>query len=541
MFSLGFTPLSSIAAETKRKCNSPGLIKVTNDVIFKCTKSKQGSYWKSLDSSRVIDLSWQKCEKPNQTFVLRDTNYICKKIRNRGLVLSKESINYDYMHSTDDGYFLPFTNLGPLSPDLDIPPQWIEFQNAYANWTKWNTPYRLKKYALGKNRPVSKLSLPQDYFPVDRCKIEDQSNDPFLRAFPKLGSEEEKRVRYKAFPNPQSVIQVVPIYASDTAKPTKTPEQEYSKYFNYVKDWIEYASDVNTNVQIRYPKEYFYFPKPIAPYEIAHDKPIWTFTGEVLQVIDKEIDFAGANMAVLVVPGGTSIEVIQQGFIGNWNTNEGTIVGGSSVYPDTYDTRKYAPNSKVKYRNVAHPSMWLHEFFHTGLPLDDHYGDQKNDINTEYGMGWWSVMGPPSGDPLTWEKWILGFITDNQVKCIDASKNSTTWIVPTSVKSKENKMMVIPLSSTKAIIIESIRAAGMYFKHPERSWGALTYVLDVTKEEHGQGFKLILPTNRSPDTNQLSFLSEAPLRSGESVTYENVKITIVESGTFGDVVKIEKN
>jgi hypothetical protein len=51
--------------------------------------------------------------------------------------------------------------------------------------------------------------------------------------------------------------------------------------------------------------------------------------------------------------------------------------------------------------------------------------------------------------------------------------------------------------------------------------------------------KLILPQNRSAGTLPYK-LAEAPLRIGESVTYEGVKISIVESGNFGDVIKVEK-
>jgi hypothetical protein len=231
---------------------------------------------------------------------------------------------------------------------------------------------------------------------------------------------------------------------------------------------------------------------------------------------------------------------MQQGYIGNWDTAEGRIEGGSTVYPDTYDKRSFAPDSKVKYRNLAHPAMWIHEFFHVGMPLDDHYGDQKNDLKTEYGMGWWSLMGPPSGDLLTWEKWFLGFINDSQVVCFTGTNSSNFWLAPTSVKSNEKKMLAIPLSKTKAIVVESIRAAGQYFKHPKKSWGALMYVVDVTKEEHGQGFKVILPPNRNPDTTSYSFLSEAPFRAGESVIYEGFRLEVVEAGNYGDVIKVEK-
>jgi hypothetical protein len=303
-----------------------------------------------------------------------------------------------------------------------------------------------------------------------------------------------------------------------------------------MKNWIEYSSDVPSEVLIRYPDTYLSFSKKIKPYEISHvlERPHPTFANDLLAEVDSQINFSGAQMVVVVVPGGTPLDVIQQGQLGDFFTQEGIIGAGSSVYPDTY-----ANPLRLKYAGLAHPYWWIHEFFHLGIPLVDHYGDQRFDVNSEYGMGWWTLMTPGGGDLSIWEKWILGYISDSQVRCADKSNTSLHWLAPSSVKTTENKALVIPLSQTKVIVIESIRAAGMYYKWPKNTWGALTYVVDVTKEEHGQGMKLILPQNRSAGTLPYK-LAEAPLRIGESVTYEGVKISIVESGNFGDVIKVEK-
>jgi hypothetical protein len=51
--------------------------------------------------------------------------------------------------------------------------------------------------------------------------------------------------------------------------------------------------------------------------------------------------------------------------------------------------------------------------------------------------------------------------------------------------------------------------------------------------------KLVLPKNRNPNQGPF-FLAEAPLRVGESVSTDGVTITIVESGTYGDVIKVER-
>ena len=148
-------------------------------------------------------------------------------------------------------------------------------------------------------------------------------------------------------------------------------------------------------------------------------------------------------------------------------------------------------------------------------------------------------MTPSGGDLSAWEKWILGFVTDSQVHCLSVKEPTTRWIVPSSVKSKEKKLIVIPITQTKGIVIESIRAAGLYYKIPKASEGVLIYVVDLDIVGHGLGLKLVLPTNRNPNQPPF-FLSQATFREGESVVSNGYKITIVESGNFGDVIKVEK-
>jgi hypothetical protein len=113
------------------------------------------------------------------------------------------------------------------------------------------------------------------------------------------------------------------------------------------------------------------------------------------------------------------------------------------------------------------------------------------------------------------------------------------WIAPSSVKSQEKKLIVIPLSQSKGIVVESVRPAGLYYKIPKISEGVLVYEVDLNIVGHGLGLKLVLPTNRNPDQPPF-FLSQATLREGESVLSNGYKISIVESGSFGDVIKVEK-
>ena len=481
-----------------------------------------------------------KCKKVGIKSVVNNKSYVCTKSGKKTLWLESKNkqlspglpgeFETNTTYSTDIGYDHEFAS--PTAFDLGTPLEWKEMESQYSGP---KLGFRIKKYQLGQQRPKSSVTSKSELLSVEACKMPDRSGDPFLRAFPSSGYD-FLLVGRGAYPKPKLTIQVIPIFAEDTAKPTLTPEEDYGKYFNFMKNWIEYSSDVSSEVLIRYPDKYLSFSKKLKPYEISHN---WkdrnqTLANDILADVDSQINFSGAQMVVVVVPGGTPLDVIQQGKIGDFFTQEGPIYFGSSVYPDTY-----VNPLRLQYAGLAHPYWWIHEFFHLGLPLDDHYGDDRLDANSEYGLGWWTLMTPGGGDLSIWEKWILGYIADSQVRCANQSNTSIHWLAPSSVKTTEAKALVIPLSQTKMIVIESIRAAGMYYKWPKNTWGALTYVVDVTKEVHGYGMKLILPQNRSAGTIPYR-LAEAPLRIGESVTYEGVKISIIESGNFGDVIEVEK-
>ena len=154
-------------------------------------------------------------------------------------------------------------------------------------------------------------------------------------------------------------------------------------------------------------------------------------------------------------------------------------------------------------------------------------------------MGHLNLMTPWGGDLTTWEKWKLGFMQDSQIQCKTDSTVSTHWIAPSTVQTQESKTVVIPISSTKAVVIETLRPGGLYYKHPVRSQGVIAYEVDAAQDKHGYGMKLSLPIGRTIEGNEV-FMASAPLKQGESTINNGYKITVVESGTFGDVVRVEK-
>ena len=439
--------------------------------------------------------------------------------------------------STDLGFINQYK--GPCDLESDLPQYFSDLQTAYSQKNYCTGIYRIAKYELGTKRPTTVLDSNVD-LAIKSCEISEPRTSNNQRGF--LNLFELNRVQYlnsSKIPGPKMTVQVVPIYASDTERPKNSPQEDYGRYTDVLSDWAKYSSDGESSIEIRYPESYIELPSKVSSYGIGHenrhDSPEHKkFVKDLVQNVDSRINFSGANLVIVVVPPGTPLMNFQQGSLKDFVTQEGVIRHGSTMYPFTLTGLE-----TVKHPNFLSPFWWIHELYHSGFGLDDHYGDTKRDINTEYGMGQWTLMTPYGGDLSAWEKWILGFITDSQIHCINPNQTTTRWIVPSSVKSKEKKLVVLPISQTKGIVLESIRAAGLYYKISKASEGVLPYVVDLEVVGHGLGLKLILPTNRNPNQPPF-FLSQAPLREGESVISNGFKITVVESGTFGDVVKIEK-
>jgi hypothetical protein len=81
-----------------------------------------------------------------------------------------------------------------------------------------------------------------------------------------------------------------------------------------------------------------------------------------------------------------------------------------------------------------------------------------------------------------------------------------------------------------------MRRGGYNYKLAKNLQGALVYTVDLTQTEHGEGQYVQPPTRGLYSVN----FGDAPLKNGEFVVVEGVRISVTNSGDFGDIVKVEK-
>ena len=96
--------------------------------------------------------------------------------------------------------------------------------------------------------------------------------------------------------------------------------------------------------------------------------------------------------------------------------------------------------------------------------------------------------------------------------------------------------MIIPTGSYTAITIESRRSYGWDSFLSPKDQGVLVYTVDTRVPYKRSPMQLIVPAR----TLDREWYTDSALKKGETVTTNGWKITVIESGDFGDVVKVEK-
>lgn len=385
--------------------------------------------------------------------------------------------------------------------------------------------------------PSTAVSDTSELAPITECKIRDAGFD---RAIP----NNPQRHFVSGFPNyPEranflnnATLQFVAVDFSDLPG-QRSPAEDLKPITTFLTEFYTRQASKKININFRIPDKYVRMPKPVMDYELAVDffsgkwrgESSFDYVKEAIRVTDPSINFSGASMFAVVVPAEVKRSqiaafVAQAGEPGQQiMTNEGGIF-----------------NFLIMAGPVGTPDFellnWAHEYGHLfGLTDIRNTVDVTKQDSSDLGMlDLMNSMAAP--ELLAWQRFILGIIEDSQVRCVKNSKPLTHLLIPVAQPEVQTKMVVIPLSTYKAIAVESRRSHGYDQNLGSLNEGVFVYTIDTTIPYRYSTMKLI----PSPSATDKTWRRDAALKIGESVTFEGWKITYVESGTFGDVVRTEK-
>ncbi len=260
-----------------------------------------------------------------------------------------------------------------------------------------------------------------------------------------------------------------------------------------------------------------------------------------MDAADPHFDFTNIQTVNFILPKGqTFLTETSQGFpwdqvVKDYQSKEGKVASYS------------IPGMFFDLPGKAYWSYWAHEFGHAiGLP---HIGTSRGDMPP---FNPWDLMGGqdgPSRELSGWLRFFAGWLNDDQVYCKDASKvqDLKLSLVPLSQPAAGVKFAVIPITKTKAVLIESRRENKFSCStNPARN-GVLVYTYDATLG-HGENFLTpIYPDGRPNQVDSCSAQNNRGTRSpnvllskGETIEVEGLRIEVLSTGTVDKILVTKK-
>ena len=185
-----------------------------------------------------------------------------------------------------------------------------------------------------------------------------------------------------------------------------------------------------------------------------------------------------------------------------------------------------------------------HELAHAWLNLLDQYaalGGVKDFVGMNR-FGILSIGGQNeyyASEMTTWSKYLSGWITPDQMRCVTEPGTTTHFISPNATPSDLPKMVGIRISETKVLVIDTWRKSEFnmccnetiaYVVDSSRVWGAGQYRLQGAMEQAGNSLVL--------DASHLSTNGQWTMRPNEQLAISNVSITLLESDESGALVEV---
>jgi M6 family metalloprotease-like protein len=264
--------------------------------------------------------------------------------------------------------------------------------------------------------------------------------------------------------------------------------------------------------------------QPISSYGVGRDNPLsnssnyWRLNYDLQTLALKTYKREEFDIFIAVSPIDTSED----------------LIATSPAFP-TKDAR-YWPGNWLGGDYWRDERKWFypaHEFGHYVLGLDDLRPPttRVGENVTSVPMGHYDIMNTQAGPELTsWNRWIGGLINDNQVLCLPSS-TTVSRLKPIELVNDEIKGLVVPISSSKVLVIENRASIGYDSKIPLSSVGVIAYTVDVSIPRSQSPMKLIRepadPVDLWNKERGLITPRIDALKNGESLTYEGIMIRVI--------------
>ena len=313
------------------------------------------------------------------------------------------------------------------------------------------------------------------------------------------------------------------------------PLSEAQEQMDQFSAWMERVSGGRVTVTFRTSSVWSRVPSASTSYGLARSSWGQSLAQDGVNAVDASFDFSGLSAVFFYLP--RTITAVAEGF----NQNDGS--NGKRLTSNEGEIRFWFGAGQYFYREGFTVWSYLaHEIMHS-FGLVDLYVRSWSSSDPQPMRGYDIMASQDYGRTLAgWSRFLLGWYADNQVYCMKKSSLSSVdvTLVPIDRSIDGHKAVMIPLSATKVLVVESRRREFFLTTFPLGSDGVIAYVVDVTVE-NGEGSSILqIPANHGTiNPAGKPPLYDAFIRVGESITVDGVTVAATESGDY-DTVRISK-
>ncbi|HCB02479.1 MAG TPA: hypothetical protein DEP19_08865, partial [Anaerolineae bacterium] len=249
------------------------------------------------------------------------------------------------------------------------------------------------------------------------------------------------------------------------------------------------------------------------------------FLQEAVTLADANVDFSTANSVLVLVPTDA------------YAVPYGPAFGANAGFGYSADGKIFENGVTSGADLTGWGFLWLnHETGHImGLPdLYAYQYDSANYDDQHRFVGGFGLMGFIDGNApefFAYERWQMGWLDDEQIFCQTEGEQTVTLTAIETIGGV--KAVMIPVSETKVVVVESRRRLG-YDANLIKE-GALVYTVD-TSIYSGEGALVVYPILENDP-----YRDQSPLAIGESFTIDGVTITVLEATNESDTVQVTIN
>ena len=363
------------------------------------------------------------------------------------------------------------------------------------------------------------------YVPTTQCQLLDQTNNLQMQVgFPKAPG------RLPSFGTIRALI--VPVDFADVVG-QRPPAEEFTPMTDGMNDFFYKMSGNKVKFDYQVLKNWVRMPVSSTFHKLGvwGQGDSWAYWKLAVETADSLVDYSQFDVVYVLSPREIPWSSIAYGPAGP--------LSSSGISTDDGPITNITLSGADAWQNLSQGSAWRWISHETGhlFGLHDLYVSPGAAV-----YGTWDLMSnnwsTGAIELNAWNRYLLGWLTDSQINCHNAAKITSTGITvlinPIERINELTKAVVVKLSSSKILVIESRRNEGLDVLTPAQE-GTLVYTVDMTIQTIKGGWQV----QRRPVSTNPEF-TDAALHPGDVITVEGLRIEIVDQDQNGDTVKISK-